>query len=130
MEDLERRNFVYSQLWFLNSFAQVNNSGWQNSAVMIAINPDKDNRVDVLSFDHEQKIHFREWNGVALVEKSGWPIDFAPLLPVPPVVGDVDGDNEEEIVIATYNPEALQDTGSGIRFSNSNFPHNCLGSIL
>ncbi|KAH3745919.1 Fibronectin type III domain protein [Pelomyxa schiedti] len=92
----------------------THNYGWQNSAVMFAINPDQDNHVDVITFSHEQKIHFREWNGIALVEKQGWPIDFAPLLPVPPVVGDIDGDGEEEIIIATYNPEELQDTGSGI----------------
>ncbi|PYJ58912.1 MAG: hypothetical protein DME24_14605 [Verrucomicrobia bacterium] len=78
---------------------------WQNNACMIPVNPDHDNHIDVLSFTHAYEIAFRYWNGVELVDRPGWPKNFYPCLPTPPVVGDVDGDGQEEIVIGTYNPE-------------------------
>lgn len=78
--------------------------GWLNNACMIPVNPDHDNRIEVLSFTHSFEINFRTWNGVELVDRPGWPKDFHPYLPTPPVMGDVDGDGEEDIVIATYNP--------------------------
>jgi hypothetical protein len=77
---------------------------WQNNACMIPINPDHDNHIDVLSFYHSYEIDFRYWNGVELVDHAGWPKNFYPYLPTPPVVGDVDGDGQEEIIIGTYNP--------------------------
>jgi hypothetical protein len=58
----------------------------------------------VLSFNHSYVIAFRYWNGVELVDHPGWPKNFFPYLPSPPVVGDVDGDGQEEILIATYHP--------------------------
>jgi hypothetical protein len=80
--------------------------GWLNSACMIPVNPDGDNRIDVLSFTHSHEIAFRSWDGIKLADRPGWPKNFHPFIPTPPVVGDVDGDGEEEVVIGTYNPSA------------------------
>lgn len=77
---------------------------WQNNACMIPVNPDHDNHIDVLSFTHSYEINYRYWDGIELVDHAGWPKNFYPYLPTPPVVGDVDGDGQEEIIIGTYNP--------------------------
>jgi hypothetical protein len=90
----------------------TNNCGWLNSASLIPVNPDHDNHIDVLGFNHSYEITFRYWNGVELVDRPGWPKNFYPYLPTPPVVGDVDGDGNEEIVIGTYQPEASESSGN------------------
>ena len=90
----------------------INNFGWLNSACLIPVNPDHDNHIDVLGFSHSYEITFRYWNGVELVDRPGWPKNFYPFLPTPPVVGDVDGDGAEEIIIGTYNPSINPSVGS------------------
>jgi len=93
-------------------FATITNEhGWLNSACLIPVNPDHDNHVDVLSFNHDHEIAFRYWNGAELVDHPGWPKNFFPYLPSPPVVGNVDNDDAEEIIIATYDPARNPSSG-------------------
>lgn len=88
-----------------------NANGWFNNATMIPINPDNDNRIDVLGYSHSYEVSFRYWNGSQLVSHAGWPKNFAPFMPTPPVVGDVDGDLQEEVVIGTYDPARNPSSG-------------------
>lgn len=90
----------------------TNNEGWLNSACMIPVNPDHTNRASILSFTHSTQINFRQWNGINFENRPGWPKDFAPYLPTPPVVGDVDGDGQQEILIGTYDPSGQSSTGN------------------
>lgn len=90
----------------------TNNNGWFNNAAMFPLNPDHDNRVDVFSFTHSHEIDFREWNGINFISRSGWPKDFGAHIPTPPVVGDVDGDGNQDVVIGTYEPSQVPSSGS------------------
>jgi len=101
-------------LWrrWLSHIDITNSLGWLNSASLIPVNPDHDNHIDVLGFNHSYEITYRYWNGIELIDHSGWPKNFYPLLPTPPVVGDVDGDGEEEIIIGTYDPSINPSTGN------------------
>ncbi|HZR18336.1 MAG TPA: hypothetical protein VFE51_13670, partial [Verrucomicrobiae bacterium] len=85
----------------------TNNMGWLNSASLIPVNPDHDNHIDVLGWNHSYELTYRFWNGIELVNHAGWPKNFYPLLPTPPVVGDVDGDGAEEIIVGTYDPTGV-----------------------
>lgn len=99
-------------------FATITNQhGWLNSACLIPVNPDHDNRADVLSFTHDYEIAFRYWNGAELVDHAGWPKNFFPYLPSSPVVGNVDSDDEEEIIIATYDPARNPSSGQLLVFA-------------
>lgn len=95
----------------------LNVQGWLNSASLIPVNPDHDNHADVLGFNHSYELSFRYWNGTELVSHAGWPKNFFPLLPSPPVVGDVDGDGQEEILIGTYNPGLAASAGNLMVFA-------------
>jgi len=89
-----------------------NENGWLNNACMIPVNPDHDNKIDVFSFTHSHEIAFRQWDGAEMVDRPGWPKDFFPFLPSPPVCGDIDGDGQEEIVIVTYDPALVPSRGA------------------
>jgi len=106
-------------LWrrWLPHIDYVNNQGWNNSAGLIPINPDHDNHIDVLGFNHSFEITFRYWNGVELVDRPGWPKNFFPFMPTPPVVADVDGDGAEEIIVGTYVPALNPSVGNLLIYS-------------
>lgn len=90
----------------------TNIHGWMNSACMIPVNPDHDNHIDVLTFSHGFEIDYSYWNGVELVDHPGWPKNFFPYLPTPPVMGDVDGDGQQEIIVGTFDPSVSPSSGN------------------
>jgi uncharacterized repeat protein (TIGR01451 family) len=84
---------------------------WPSSAQMIPMNLDGGNP-EVVSWHHTGELFYEEWDGVELVSKGGsWPVSFGSDFPSPPAVGDVDGDGQEEFVVAVYNPFDLADAG-------------------
>jgi uncharacterized repeat protein (TIGR01451 family) len=84
---------------------------WPNAAQMIPLNLDGGNP-EVVSWHHTGALFYEEWDGVELVSKGGnWPVSFGSNFPSPPAVGDVDGDGQEEFVVAVYNPFDLADAG-------------------
>jgi hypothetical protein len=101
-------------LWreWMDAVNLTNNEGWLNDTCMIPVNPDHTNRVSILSFTQGTQINFQQWNGINFQNRPGWPIDFAPYTPTPPVVGDVDGDGQQEILIGTYDPSGVSSTGN------------------
>jgi len=99
-------------------FATITNvHGWLNSSCLIPVNPDHDNHVDVLSFNHSHELAFRYWNGAEMIDRPGWPKNFFPYLPSPPVVGNVDADDAEEIIVGTYDPSQNPSTGQILIFA-------------
>ncbi|MDQ6630305.1 MAG: FG-GAP-like repeat-containing protein, partial [Verrucomicrobiota bacterium] len=91
----------------------INNvNGWFNNAGMYPVNPDHDNHIDVLGFTHSYEITYRYWDGINFVDHPGWPKNFYPYLPTPPVMGDIDGDGEEDIIIGTYDPSVIPSNGN------------------
>ena len=62
-----------SILWrrWLPQTTYINNYGWLNSACLIPLNPDHDNHIDVLGWNHDYDISFRYWNGGELVDRPG-----------------------------------------------------------
>ena len=89
------------------------------NAAMFAVNPDHDNRIDVFGFTHSHEITFRSWDGINFVDRPGWPRNFAPFLPTPPVVGDIDGDGEEDDVTHPATIEMLSDITIGTRMQTA-----------
>ena len=102
-----------SVLWrrWLPHHQHTHQHGWHSPASLIPVNADGDSRLDVLGFNHSPELTFRYWTGTELLSHSGWPKDFAPFLPSPPVMGDVDGDGAQEIVLGTYNPAVNPSSG-------------------
>ena len=49
----------------------TNNFGWLNSSCLIPVNPDHDNHIDVLGFNHSFELTYRYWNGIELVDHPG-----------------------------------------------------------
>ncbi|MDA8018838.1 MAG: VCBS repeat-containing protein [Thermoanaerobaculia bacterium] len=85
---------------------------WPNAAQMIPLNLDG-GTPEIVSWHHTSQLLYEEWDGVELVPKSGgWPASFGNLFPSPPAVGDVDGDGQEEFVIALYDPTNLSAAGA------------------
>jgi len=86
-----------------NAFVRTNWANmWPCSACMIPCNPDNDNRANVIVYKSIPELSYYEWNGLELVLK--WKKSFGKFLPSQPVVGDVDGDGIEEIVVGVIDP--------------------------
>ncbi len=84
---------------------------WPNASQMIPINVDG-LAPEVISWHHTNQLFYETWDGVELVNKGGnWPVYFGAQFPSPPVVGDVDGDGQEEFVVARYDPTNLNAAG-------------------
>lgn len=84
---------------------------WPNAAQMIPLNLDGGDP-EIVSWHHTNQLFYESWDGVQLVSKGGaWPVSFGSEFPSPPAVGDVDGDGQEEFVIARYDPVNLEAAG-------------------
>ena len=80
----------------------------------LAINLDEDPALEIICATHKQGI-IHAWN-LDGTEVPGWDIDLNSKITSSLVAGDIDGDDEEEILVGTWNNElyAFEKNGSNV----------------